>query len=199
VFAELLTAELKGLVDLSGAQIDLLENHLILLQRWNEKLNLTSLKNPTEMIERHYAESLFLGVQIPNGKFSIVDIGSGARFTGIPVAILRPDCAVTLVESHQRKSVFLREAARDLSNIAICTDRIEAVELKFDWAISRAVKFEDIQNAALRMCKRVALLAGAVSPGSNCFTWNEPIRLPWGRERFLWIGTSVPRETIVLA
>ena len=199
MFAEILTAKLQGLIDLSPSQIELLEKHFLLLQHWNQTLNLTSLKTPEEIIERHYAESLFLGAHLPCGVLRIVDIGSGAGFPGIPVAVLRPDCSVTLVESHQRKSVFLREAGRNLQNVAVCADRIEDVKDTFDWAISRAVKFEDIQKATLKMSPRIALLGGRTVPKSRCFTWNEPIRLPWGQQRFLWIGTFVPRETTVIA
>ena len=186
MFAELLRTQLRGL---SGSQIDLLEKHFILLQRWNQSLNLTSLKTAEEIIERHYAESLFLGAHLPAGGLRIVDIGSGAGFPGIPVAILRPECHVKLVESQRRKSVFLREADRELMNIAIVADRIEAVKQTFDWAISRAVKIEDIQKAALSVAGKVALLAGEAKPSSACFTWNDPIRLPSGEQRFLWIGT----------
>jgi 16S rRNA (guanine527-N7)-methyltransferase len=188
VFAELLRNQLRGFAELTESQIDLLEKHFFLLQRWNQSLNLTSLKTAEEIIERHYAESLFLGAHLPAGGLRIVDIGSGAGFPGIPVAILRPECHVTLVESHQRKSVFLREAARDLTNIAVSADRIEGVKQTFDWAISRAVKFEGIKNAALRVAGKVALLAAEAQPSSDCFTWNDPIRLPWGEKRFLWIG-----------
>ena len=190
MFAELLTANIQGFVSLSASQIDRLEKHFLLLQRWNQKLNLTSLTNPEEMIERHYAESLFLGAHLPNGNLSIVDIGSGAGFPGIPVAVLRPECRVTLVESHQRKCVFLREATRDLSNLTVSAERIEGVKEKFDWAISRAVKFEDIEKAVFTISERTELLAGEAEPSSHCFTWNAPIRLPWGQQRFLWTGTS---------
>jgi 16S rRNA (guanine527-N7)-methyltransferase len=190
VFAELLAAKLHGLVQPSGSQVDLLEKHFLLLQRWNRRLNLTSLRNPEEIIERHYGESLVLGAHLPAGKLSIVDIGSGAGFPGIPVAVLRPECSLTLVESHRRKSVFLREASRDLSNVAIFADRIEAVKVRFDWAILRAVRFESIENTIATLSNYTALLAGYTEPGSRCFTWNEPIRLPWGLQRYLWIGTS---------
>jgi 16S rRNA (guanine527-N7)-methyltransferase len=190
VFAEPLAAKLHGLLQLSGAQIDLLEKHFLLLQRWNRSLNLTSLKNPEEIIERHYGESLFLGAHLPARKLSIVDLGSGAGFPGIPVAVLRPECCVTLVESHRRKSVFLREASRDLSNVAIFADRIEAVTMTFDWAISRAVKFEDIEKTIATISNHTALLGGDAEPSSRCFTWNKPIRLPWGEHRSLWVGTS---------
>ncbi len=188
MFAEILRAKTQGFVELSASQIHLLEKHFLLLQRWNQRLNLTSLKSPEEIVERHYAESLFLGAHLPSGHLNIADIGSGAGFPGIPVAALRPECAIALVESHQRKSVFLREVTRDLSNVKVSAERIEEVEGKFDWAVSRAVKFEDIEKAVFAKAKHIGLLAGDASPSHRCFTWNEPVRLPWGQQRFLWIG-----------
>src|ERR1035441_7985957 len=94
-----------------------------MLLRWNQKLNLTSIRNREEAIQRHYGESLFLGMRLPPGAWKIADIGSGAGFPGFPVAVLRPDCQVTLIESHQRKAVFLRESSRKQPNIRVLARR----------------------------------------------------------------------------
>jgi 16S rRNA (guanine527-N7)-methyltransferase len=83
-----------------------LRAHFELLQRWNKSLNLTRI----DSVERNYGESLFLGRHLPPGPLRICDIGSGAGFPGFPVAVLRPDCEITLIEAHQRKAVFLKEA-----------------------------------------------------------------------------------------
>jgi 16S rRNA (guanine527-N7)-methyltransferase len=175
VFAEL--------APLSPLQIKQLETHYELLTRWNKVLNLTSLQDPKEIIERHYGESLFLGGHLPPGALRIADVGSGAGFPGIPVAILRSDCSVALIESHQRKSVFLREATREINNIRVIGQRAEDVMDRFDWVISRAVK----EPPAL--AENVAFLGGEEPPVLHCFTWNK-IKLPWGRHRFLWLGRS---------
>src|SRR5206468_1621010 len=97
------------------------------LLRWNRKLNLISVHTEDQMIERHYYESLFLGQHLPTGSLRIADIGSGAGFPGFVVAVQRPDCTVNLIESHQRKAVFLREAARDVPNIRVSAKRAEEV------------------------------------------------------------------------
>ena len=104
---------------LSAEQEAVLEAHLELLMRWNRTVNLTAIRNREEAIERHYCESLFLGSRLPAGRLRIADVGSGAGFPGFPVAVLRPDCLVTLIESHQRKAVFLREAARQVGNVRV--------------------------------------------------------------------------------
>src|SRR5687768_10049621 len=111
-FRELLYSELRGICELSGPQVDQLAAHYELLLRWNQKLNLTSVKNEETMVRRHYCESVFVAVHLPSEPISVVDVGSGAGFPGFPIAVVRPDCAVTLVESHQRKAVFLRECSR---------------------------------------------------------------------------------------
>ena len=109
-----------------------LEAHHRLLEKWNRTLNLTRISD----VERNYGESLFLGRHLPAGRLRICDIGSGAGFPGFPVAVLRPDCEVTLIEAHQRKAVFLKEAARCMPNIRVVGKRAEDVDDKFDWAVS---------------------------------------------------------------
>lgn len=189
MFAEALRRHLVPLqLELSNQQINQLQQHFDLLNRWNKVLNLTAIEGLEEIVKRHYCESLFLGKQLPMGLLKIVDVGSGAGFPGIPVAVLRPDCLVTLVESHQRKSVFLREAIRGLPNIVAIPKRAEELSQTFDWAISRAVNYCTIEKSLRRLAPNVALLAGNALPNDR-FTWNK-IKLPWGRQRFLWLRSS---------
>ena len=169
-----------------------LEAHYQLLKKWNQVLNLTSVDRYEDAVERHYGESLFLGKHLPTGALQIVDIGSGAGFPGIPVAVLRPDCIVTLIESHQRKAVFLREATRSISNVRILAKRAEAVEGQFDWAISRAVSYDALAKHLRRLAPRAALLTGSEEPPPKLgFTWQDPLPVPGGMQRFL----RVSRET----
>jgi 16S rRNA (guanine527-N7)-methyltransferase len=189
MFAELLRARLSGIVDLSPAQVAALDAHYQLLLRWNRTLNLTRVENLEEAVERHYCESLFLASHLPTGSLRIVDIGSGAGFPGFPVAIARPDCHVTLIESHQRKAVFLREASRAIANIRVLGVRSETVKETFDHAISRAVSFEDLTATLKRIAESVDLLTGAnVPPESMGIEWRQAIPLPWGQHRILRIG-----------
>src|SRR5262245_12319813 len=110
MFRELLAKEFAPYETLTEHQLDQLESHYRLLTAWNKRLNLARLGSVEDAVQLHYCESLYLGRALPLGNLRIVDIGSGAGFPGIPIAILRPECSVTLVESHQRKAVFLREA-----------------------------------------------------------------------------------------
>lgn len=189
MFAKALREHLRPLhIELSPKQISQLEYHFELLNRWNKVLNLTRIVGLDEMVQRHYCESLFVGIRLPQVPLRIVDVGSGAGFPGIPVAVLRGDCSVALVESHQRKSVFLREATRDLPNTRVIAKRAEQVSDAFDWGISRAVNYHDIEESVWRLAPNVALLGGEDTP-SDRFTWNK-IKLPWGSHRFLWLQRS---------
>jgi 16S rRNA (guanine(527)-N(7))-methyltransferase RsmG len=178
--------------ELTGQQQEQLKRHYELLLHWNRKLNLISSRSEKEILERHYYESLFLGRHLPPGGFTIADIGSGAGFPGYVVAIQRPDCQVSLIESHQRKAVFLREAARDLPNIRVLARRAEDLTERFDWVVSRAVRYEDIREIMQRLAPRAALLTGGVAPSDlPGFDWQDPITLPWGEHRLLYVS----RET----
>ncbi len=181
MFKQLLAAEFAPYGALSEIQLDQLERHYTALTKWNERLNLTRIRELIETVQFHYCESLFLAKFLPPGKYSVVDVGSGPGFPGIPVAIFRPDLHVTLVESHQRKSVFLRESARDLPNVKVIPSRAEDVAKGFEWAISRAVSPKDVLEFGL--APNVALLIGA----EDAHNLNGASTLvPWGKQRFLF-------------
>lgn len=174
---------------LTAGQEAALEAHLELLLRWNKILNLTAIRSREEAIERHYCESLFLGSRLPARALRIVDVGSGGGFPGFPVAILRPECSVTLVESHQRKAVFLKESSRYVPNVRVLAKRAEDVTETFDWVISRAVSYEDLAAVLKNLAPNADLLTGAEGPPESLgFVWDAPIPLPWGKQRFLWTG-----------
>jgi len=166
-----------------------LKAHFALLSKWNKVLNLTRIDTWEEAVERHYGESLFLASHLTPG--TVADIGSGAGFPGFVVAAARPDCFVTLIESHQRKAVFLKEASRNLPNVRVLAKRAEDVGETFGWAISRAVSYSDLAIPLQRLGHRVALLTGAEAPPPDWpFSW-EVFPLPSARQRFL----RVSRET----
>jgi 16S rRNA (guanine527-N7)-methyltransferase len=181
MFRRLLAAEFAPYCELSEMQLTQLEDHYSALGKWNQRLNLTRILSLTESVQFHYCESLFLGQFLPEGSHRIIDVGSGAGFPGIPVAILRPECEVTLVESHQRKSVFLREASRGLTNVRVLAQRAEDVEGTYDWLISRAVAPPDILK--LRLAESVALLIGR-DDASQLSGSSVPV--PWGNHRVLF-------------
>ncbi|HYL37772.1 MAG TPA: 16S rRNA (guanine(527)-N(7))-methyltransferase RsmG [Bryobacteraceae bacterium] len=200
-FADVFERELEPWVRLSPKQITLLYTHYVLLERWNQRVNLTSLRPGVEMVVRHYCESLFLGNHLPASEGArIVDIGSGAGFPGVPMAVLRPAWSMTLVDSVQRKAVFLRESTRGLKNVVVLAQRAELVRERFDWLVSRAVNPAAVLKNIPRLAAEVGLLLGeaslAVLEMFPQIAWREPVRLPWGDRRFCAIGRAiVPRET----
>jgi 16S rRNA (guanine527-N7)-methyltransferase len=185
VFRELLCRRVSGFCELSTAQLDQLQQHYELMLRWNKSINLTRIEGLEEAVDRHFAESLFLGSSLPSGPLSIADVGSGAGFPGMPIAILRPEVSVTLIESHQRKAVFLKEGTRSLPNVSVICKRAEDVVEKFDWVVSRAVSWRDLKG--LSLAPKLALI-GTDAPG-------ELRALPWTAERNICL---VSRETKIV-
>jgi 16S rRNA (guanine527-N7)-methyltransferase len=173
----------------SEQQAELLERHYELMCRWNRVLNLTRLEKLEEAVERHYCESLFLAERLPaTAGQRVADLGSGAGFPGLPLAIVRPELGVALVESHQRKAVFLREASRDIANVRVLAGRGEDVGEGFDWLVSRAVSYGDLEAAVKGFGARVALLSGAEEPPARWEVEWDVVALPWGRQRCVRIS-----------
>lgn len=193
-FRALLETELSLWITLSATQIERLYKHYELLLAWNKRINLTSIQPGSEMILRHYCESLFLGAHIParSDDLTIADIGSGPGLPGVPLAILQPGWRLTLIESNQRKAVFLREATRDLSNVSVLAKRAKDVSTNFDWIVSRAVDPMEVLVNIPRLAPRVGLLLGQADISGlktqSIVAWAEPIRLPWGDRRFCVYG-----------
>jgi 16S rRNA (guanine527-N7)-methyltransferase len=119
------------------AQVKLLA-YLDLLARWNHAYNLTAVRDPKDMVSRHLLDSLAVLPWL-HGK-TLADLGSGAGLPGIPLAIARPDLAVTLVESNGKKARFLREIVRSLplANVDVEQVRVQAAKGTFDSVIARA-------------------------------------------------------------
>lgn len=190
-FTEALSTCSPGLTEV---QIALLQHHYDHLTRWNRVLNLTSIRTLNEVIERHYCESLFLArsVTVSPGE-SVIDVGSGAGFPGVPFAVVHPENHVALLESHARKSVFLREATREISNVEVLNTRVEQANRHFDLLISRAVAWSDMAKVVPMLCDRLALLAGEKDAEAilrdQSFTWNDVVKLPNSDRKLLLTAT----------
>ncbi|MEO6924549.1 MAG: 16S rRNA (guanine(527)-N(7))-methyltransferase RsmG [Bryocella sp.] len=131
--------------------------YLDLLVRWNGRTNLTSVRDPEEMVRRHFGESLFAGrllrgVAADNA--TLLDFGSGAGFPGLPIQLDRPELRVTLAESQNKKATFLREAVRTLGlSTEVFGGRVETMpaERTFDVVTMRAVDQMDVALPAAQM------------------------------------------------
>jgi 16S rRNA (guanine527-N7)-methyltransferase len=195
-FSELLNRELEQWVRLSELQIGQLYQHYEHLLRWNQRMNLTTVKPGAEMVVRHYCESLFFAAHVPadQSKISVLDLGSGAGFPGIPIAVLRPEWQVTLIESSQRKAVFLRESGRQLRNISIRAERMEATTEHADWIVGRAVDPEEVIKQVPGLAQNIGLMLGKEDFSSirhdSRIAWAEPVRLPWGDRTVCVFGST---------
>ena len=181
-------------VPLSDQQFSLLFGHFELLNRWNERMDLTSVDTPAEIVSRHYCESLFFAQHLPadEADLAIVDFGSGAGFPGFPMAVLHPEWHITLLEANQRRAVFLKEAARTLQNVSVVAQRGEEFAQKHDWVVARAVKSKDVLECVPRLADGVALLVSeAIIPELNKvkgFRWSGPVAIPGSQARCCVFG-----------
>jgi 16S rRNA (guanine527-N7)-methyltransferase len=125
--------------------------YLELLLKWNARTNLTAIREPEEMVRRHFGESLFCGLHLPAEATTMLDLGSGAGFPGLPIQLSRPELQVTLAESQHKKASFLREAVRVLGlETEVWSGRAELLEKKFSVVTLRAVDNMEAAMAAAR-------------------------------------------------
>jgi len=139
-----------------------LAQYLQLLLKWNARTNLTAIRDPEEIVLRHFGESLFAAQHLGKCE-TVLDFGSGAGFPGLPIQLFHPDLRVTLAESQNKKSAFLREAIRTLGlKTEVWAGRVEAMPTaqRFDVVTLRAVDNMEaaIQAASLRVGRRMMLL-----------------------------------------
>lgn len=151
--ASLLLPYYPGIDD---ALADQLAIYLELLLKWNARTNLSAIRDPAEIVHRHFGESLFAAAHVPAAE-TLLDLGSGAGFPGLPIALVRPEIRVTLAESQNKKSSFLREVIRTLAvPVEVWAGRAEALpaERRFDVVTMRAV--DDPETALLAARARLA-------------------------------------------
>jgi 16S rRNA (guanine527-N7)-methyltransferase len=161
-----------------------LSTYLDLLVRWNARTNLTAIREPERMVERHFGESLFCGLQLASRlapTASLLDFGSGAGFPGLPIQLLLPALRVTLAESQNKKASFLHEAIRtlNLAHTRVWPKRVEDMpaQTTFEAVTLRAVDRMELAITAAH--PRIApngwlvTLAEAAAPEAT-----ENVRLP---------------------
>lgn len=141
------TAEILAL-NLNETAIQLFAHYQRLLQDWNQKFNLTSLTEEKEILIKHFLDSLVCFHFMPRSiAFSLIDIGTGAGFPGIPLKIVNPYIRLTLVDSVQKKVEFCKLLVKEfgLSDVEVLHARAEDIgqdnhyREKFDWSVARAV------------------------------------------------------------
>jgi 16S rRNA (guanine527-N7)-methyltransferase len=129
-------------VELSREQQDKLLHYLALFARWNAAYNLSAIRDPAQMLERHIIDSLSVVKLCGAADEPLIDVGSGGGLPGIPLAIIYPDRPITLLDSNGKKTRFLFQVASQLPlpNVTVVNDRVEAYQppQKFAGVVSRA-------------------------------------------------------------
>jgi 16S rRNA (guanine527-N7)-methyltransferase len=147
-------------VDLPDGAVGTLAAFLRMLARWNQAYNLTSVRDPAEMVTRHLGDSLTALPFVAGDR--LLDVGAGAGLPGIPLAIALPACRVTLLDSQIKKARFLRQAIAELR-----LENAEAVH-------SRVEDYQPVQPFETIICRAFASLADFVAAAS-------PLLAPGGR------------------
>jgi 16S rRNA (guanine527-N7)-methyltransferase len=188
-------------ISIDSNQVVLIQQYTRILLRWNEKLNLTAIRDPLEILYRHFCESMFAAGAIPVDKGRLADIGSGPGFPGIPLKIIRPELGLCLIESNIKKGTFLAEVVRELqlTNTRVLISRYEELGEEIaplDYVCSRAVgefqPFLEWAGSERVQARQVILWIGGrdleeVRKLKN-WEWLEPILIPKSLQRYLLVG-----------
>jgi 16S rRNA (guanine527-N7)-methyltransferase len=207
---------------LTGPQLEQISAYLDLLLRWNERINLSAVRDAEEVVTRHFGESLFAARHLfpsPGDLRSpsrLIDVGSGSGFPGLPIKIWSNEVQLTLIESNQKKATFLREVIRRLGfkDGSVFSGRAENFPSQAEVVTLRAVeRFETALTVATRLvlpAGRVALLIGAAQVERARelrpeIEWQHAATIPLSSNRVLMIGQknsaaascgSIPSRTL---
>jgi 16S rRNA (guanine527-N7)-methyltransferase len=195
---------LEPFIQLDEMRLAAISKYIDLLIRWNARINLTAIRTPEEIVQRHFGESLFAAKDIlaREPAKTAIDLGSGAGFPGVPFALLAPEVEVTLIESNQKKSTFLKELiyTLGLKNVKVFVGRAESFPQSADLVMLRAVeKFGEVLPLALKLVfpgGRLALLIGTsqIDLARSLLAdvqWQVPLAIPSSHSRVLLVGTRI--------
>jgi 16S rRNA (guanine527-N7)-methyltransferase len=190
-------------LDVTPEQVALIQRYMAMLLAWNQKVNLTAIHDPLEVLYRHFCESMYAAEAVPLQAGRLADVGSGAGFPGLALKMVRPELQVFLVESNVKKATFLAEVVRELklADTRVLVSRYEELGEEItplDFVCSRALgEFEKFLNWARsgqvgvrqailwvggRDLEQVRKIAGWI--------WREPVPIPQSLQRFLLVGMS---------
>ncbi len=193
----------------SAALLSQLQVYLDLLLRWNARINLTSVRDPEQIVIRHFGESLFAArVLRDDGAFTtfpiaLADVGSGAGFPGLPIKLFAPELHLTLIESQNKKATFLKEAIRTLGleNAEVYAGRAEHWGKTAQIITMRAVeRFDSVIPAATSLLTKGGRLCLLVSsktanyqplPGSYGLDFSVGQMIPGSDGNSIFVGSVV--------
>ena len=184
-------------------QVLQIQQYIKILLTWNEKVNLTAIRDPLEILYRHFCESMYAAEAIPLKNGRLADAGSGGGFPGLPLKIIRPELQVFLVESNIKKVTFLAEVIRELGLkgaqvLARRYGELGEEVAPLDYVCSRALgefpAFLEWAGAEQIAAKQVILWIGARDLAEiqkiGGWQWHDPIEVPHSLRRLLLVGTK---------
>src|SRR5712664_1334863 len=194
----------------SDEQVLQIQQYIKILLIWNEKVNLTAIRDPLEILYRHICESMYAARAIPLKSGRLADVGSGGGFPGLPLKILQRDLHVFLVESNIKKVTFLAEVIRELGlkDAQVMARRYEELGEEvapLDYVCSRALgefpAFLEWARSEQIAAKQVILWIGARDLPEiqkvATWSWREPIQVPHSLRRLLLVGTKRAADVTV--
>jgi 16S rRNA (guanine527-N7)-methyltransferase len=178
-----------------------IQKYISLLRRWNERISLTAISDPLQILRFHFGESMFAASAVPIRDGRLADVGSGAGFPGIPLKLLIPTLDLVLIESNTKKASFLFECIRELSLVGA-----EVVRSRFEDLDERALDFNFITARALGGYERLTEWAQeSLAPSGalvlwlgqddavklqnkSSIEWRPPILIPNSDRRTILVG-----------
>jgi len=189
-------------------QVKQIQQYTEILLTWNDKVNLTAIRDPLEILYRHFCESMYGATLLPVEKCRLADVGSGGGFPGLPLKIMRPDLEVFLIESNVKKATFLAEVVRELglSDARVLVSRFEELGEEvapLDFVCSRALgdfsQFLDWAGSPVVSAQNVLLWLGGRDleevRAIHGWIWDSPTPMPHSLQRILLRGTR--SETMI--
>jgi 16S rRNA (guanine527-N7)-methyltransferase len=178
-----------------------IQKYISLLRRWNERISLTAISDPLQILRFHFGESMFAASAVPIRDGRLADVGSGAGFPGIPLKLLIPTLDLVLIESNTKKASFLFECIRELSLVGA-----EVVRSRFEDLDERALDFNFVTARALGGYERLTEWAQeSLAPSGalvlwlgqddavklqnkSSIEWRPPILIPNSDRRTILVG-----------
>ena len=184
-------------------QILQIQQYIRILLAWNDKVNLTAIRDPLEILYRHFCESMYAAISVPIEGGRLADVGSGGGFPGLPLKILRPGLRVFLVESNLKKATFLLEVIRELglTEAQVLVRRYEELHEEIaplDFVCARALGefpgFLDWAGSEQIAAKHVVLWIGSRDLQEiqkiGAWEWHEPTPVPNSLRRLVLVGSK---------
>lgn len=188
-------------VQLTPEQVVYVQRYTAILLAWNEKVNLTAIRDPLEVLYRHFCESMYAAAVVPFQAGRLADVGSGGGFPGVALKIARPELQVFLIESNIKKATFLAEVVRELglTDTRVLVSQYEELGEEIaplDFVCSRALgefdKFLGWAHSERVAAGQAILWVGGRDIGEikkvGGWLWKDPISIPRSLQRFLLVG-----------